>query len=75
MDKREIKNRIDYIIACVSDFANKYGLTYQQTYAYLRRHTAIDFLLDCYAAMHTQSIESSVADLQEYCYNRGGRIR
>lgn len=75
MNKREIKNRIDYIIACVSDFATRYNLSYQQAYAYLRRHTAIDFLLDCYSAMHIQSIENSVDDLQLYCYNRGGRIQ
>ena len=75
MDKREIKNRIDYIIACVSVFAEKYRLSNQQAYAYLCRYTAIDFLLNYYDVMHTQSIESSVEDIQLYCYNRGGRVR
>lgn len=74
MNKREARNRIDYIIACVSVFAERYGLSTRQAYAYLSRYTGIDFLIDCYGAMHTLSIEDSVSDLQLYCYNRGGRV-
>ncbi|MEE1207492.1 MAG: DUF3791 domain-containing protein [Muribaculaceae bacterium] len=50
MDKKEIFNRIEYVVACVGAFALKYGLSNSQAYAYLRRFTGIDFLLDCYAA-------------------------
>ena len=38
-----------------------------QAYAYLRRFTGIDFLLDCYAAEHTLSIDDVVSDLQVIC--------
>ena len=50
MDKKEIFNRIEYIVACVGAFAQQYNLSNMQAYAYLRRFTGIDFLLDCYAA-------------------------
>lgn len=74
MDKHELKNRIEYIVVCVSEFAKRFKLTNQQAYAYLRRFTGIDFLNDYYEVEHTQSIESAVDDLQKVCYNNGGRI-
>ena len=57
MDKKEIFNRIEYVVACAGAFAQRYNLSNMQAYAYLRRFTCIDFLLDCYAAEHTLSIE------------------
>ena len=57
MDKKEIFNRIEYVVTCVGAFAQRFNLSNMQVYAYLRRFTGIDFLLDCYAAEHTLSIE------------------
>lgn len=74
MDKKEIFDRIEYVVACVGAFALRFKLTNAQAYAYLRRFTGIDFLLDCYAAEHTLSIEDAVSDLQELCRRKGGRL-
>lgn len=74
MDKHELKNRIEYIVVCVSEFAKRFKLTNQQAYAYLRRFTGIDFLNKYYEVEHTQSFDSVVDDLQLFCYNRGGKI-
>ena len=49
MDKKEIFSRIEYIVTCVGAFAQRYDISNMQAYAYLRRFTGIDFLLDCYA--------------------------
>ena len=64
MDKKEIFDRIEYVVACVGAFAQRYNLSNSQAYAYLRRFTGIEFLLDCYAAEHTLSIDDAVSDLQ-----------
>ena len=64
MDKKEIFDRIEYVVACVGAFAQQYNLSNSQAYAYLRRFTGIEFLLDCYAAEHTLSIDDAVSDLQ-----------
>ncbi|MEZ3589829.1 MAG: DUF3791 domain-containing protein [Muribaculaceae bacterium] len=74
MNRKEIFDRIEYVITCVGAFAQKYNLSNPQAYAYLRRFTGIDFLLDCYAAEHTLSIDDAVSDLQALCYRMGGRI-
>ncbi|MBP3535769.1 MAG: DUF3791 domain-containing protein, partial [Muribaculaceae bacterium] len=49
-------------------------LSNAQAYAYLRRFTGIDFLIDCYEAEHTLSIDDAVSDLQAICRRNGGRI-
>lgn len=74
MDRTEIFNRIEYVVACVGAFAMRFNLSNQQAYAYLRRFSGIDFLLDCYAAEHTLSIDDAVGDLQLLCMRKGGRI-
>ncbi len=74
MDKHEIKNRVDYLIACVSVFAERFNLTTRQAYSYLRNFNGIELLIKHYDVMHTLSIENTVDDLQIACYNRGGRI-
>lgn len=74
MNKKEIFDKIEYVVACVGAFAQRYRLSNPQAYAYLRRYTGIDFLLDCYAAEHTLSIDDAVADLQHICMKQGGRI-
>ncbi|WP_349875297.1 DUF3791 domain-containing protein [Bacteroides cellulosilyticus] len=38
------------------------------------KRQGIDFLLDCYAAEHTLSIDDAVSDLQALCSRKGGRI-
>ncbi len=74
MEKKEIFNRIEYIVACVGAFASRFLLSNAQAYAYLRRFTGIDFLIDCYEAEHTLSIDDAVSDLQAICRRNGGRI-
>lgn len=74
MDKKDIFDRIEYVVACVGAFAQKHGLSNMQAYAYLRRFTGIDFLLDCYAAEHTLSIDDAVTDLTIICKREGGKI-
>lgn len=74
MDKHELKNKIEFIVVCVSEFAKRFKLSNRQAYAYLRRFTGIDFLDKYYEVEHTQSIENAVDDLQMLCYKNGGRI-
>ena len=74
MEKKEILNKIEYVICCVGAFASRFNLSNVKAYAHLRRFTGIDFLLDCYAAEHTLSIEDAVEDLIHICLQKGGQI-
>ena len=74
MNKKELVNRLEYIVCCVGAFAERFSLTNAQAYAYLRRFTGIDFLLECYEAEHTLSIDDAVEDLKYICLQKGGRL-
>lgn len=68
------RNIIEYVNCCVGAFAARFKLHPSQAYAYLRRFEGIDFLIDCYAAEHTLSIEDAVDDLVALCQKHGGRL-
>ena len=74
MNKNEITNKIEYVVCCVGAFAAKFSLTNAQAYAYLRRFSGIDFLIDCYAAEHTLSIDDAVNDLTAVCSKKRGKL-
>ena len=74
MGKKEIFNRLEYVVACVGEFGNRYGLSNPQAYAYLRRFSGIEFLLQHYGILHTLSIDDAVDDLQILCSRNGGKI-
>lgn len=67
-------NIIEYVNCCIGAFANRFRLSTVQAYAYMKRFKGIDFLIDCYAAEHTLSIEDSVEDVVQLCQKHGGRL-
>ena len=44
----ELKKKINYTVACVSEFATKHEMTQQAAFQFLYDHKAIAFLKDCY---------------------------
>ena len=52
----ELKKKINYTVACVSEFANKHEMTQQAAFQFLYEHKAIAFLKDCYEIEHTLSL-------------------
>ncbi|MCH5216946.1 MAG: DUF3791 domain-containing protein [Muribaculaceae bacterium] len=75
MDKRDLFNRIEYLATCISAFGEHFKLTNIEAYKYLKRYHGVDFLIDCYDAEHTLSIENAIEDLQTLCANNGGKIK
>ena len=70
----EIRDQLNYIVACVSEFADRHGLTLPDAYLYLRKHTGIQFLQDFYDVEHTLSFEEAVDDLTKVCARNGGAL-
>lgn len=74
MEQYASANIIEYIVSCVGEFATVNKLSNAQAYAYLNRFGAIDFLIDCYPAEHTLSIDDAMEDVKDICLRNGGRI-
>ena len=69
-----VKNKLEYIIAVVSEFAARFSLNPQQAYRYLDRFKGIDFVDRFYNVEHTQSFEDVVEDLALFCRKNGGQL-
>ena len=69
-----LKNKLEYIIAVVSEFAARFSLNPQQAYRYLDRFKGIDFVDKFYNVEHTQSFEDVVEDLALFCRKNGGQL-
>lgn len=67
-------DKIRYMNLCIVEFGKKFRIPTNIAFNYLRRYGALDFIDKCYEAEHLLSLESTVADLQEYCRKNGGTI-
>lgn len=70
----ELKNKAEYLIALISEFARAHRLTDSQAYRYLDRFRAIDFITRHYDVAHTQRFEDVVNDITAYCRRHGGAL-
>ncbi len=73
MDK-QTKNKVEYIIAVINDFASTHSLTSMQAYRYLERFKGLDFVDKFYEVEHTFSFEDVIEDLTAYCHRKGGAL-
>ncbi|WP_459189416.1 DUF3791 domain-containing protein [Parabacteroides sp. APC149_11_2_Y6] len=70
-----IKDKVEYMIALISEFAKAHSLTSSQAYRYLERYKAIDFIDKHYDIAHTQRFEDVISDITAYCRRFGGAIQ
>ncbi len=68
------KNKIDFLIALISEFANAYQLTTADAYAYIRKYGGVEFFEKHYDVLHTESFYWMTKDMAEYCRNHGGYL-
>jgi len=73
MDKA-LRNHINYYVLCINAFAEQKKLPPAEAFNYLDTFKGIDFLIDCYDAEHTLSLDDAVDDLTLVCRNNGGAI-
>jgi len=72
MTLEKTKDRIEYFVACVTEFSKSFGLDQQKSFDYLDEHRGLDFLMKCYEAEHTVSFADAVGDLRKVCRRNGG---
>lgn len=70
----DIRDIIEYLVWLVSEFAKRYGLTESQAYNYMSNFKGISFVYDCYASLHTLSIEDGIDDVAAVCRQNGGAL-
>ena len=71
---RTEKNKLEFMVALIAEFAATYRIKQKQAFNYLHRFKGIDFLEKHYDFMHTQSFEDVVEDLALICRRNGGQL-
>ena len=68
------KYEIPYINLIIRAFAERFQMTRQAAYAYLKKHQGLAFLIEFYDVEHLQDPEETVDDLIVMCKNNGGQL-
>lgn len=68
------KNKLEFSIALITEFANAYRIKQKQAFNYLNRFKGIEFLQKHYDTLHTQSFEDVIESLNMVCQRNGGKL-
>lgn len=68
------KNKIEYIVIFISEFARYYKLSLQESYHYLKKYNALLFLEDQYEIAHTMSYQYMIESMTAFCKRNGGNL-
>lgn len=69
-----MKDKIDYIVMLIAEFAKRNNMTQQQAYSYISKFKGIDLCDRHYGIMHTLSLDDNLDSLSSYCRKNGGTI-
>ncbi|MBP5716120.1 MAG: DUF3791 domain-containing protein [Bacteroidales bacterium] len=68
------QDKLEWILVFASEFGRHFGLTLKQSFNYLSRYKGIEFVDKHYGYCHTQSFQSMVSDIADYCHRKGGQL-
>lgn len=67
-------DKLEWTIIFVNEFGRRFGLNLKQAFNYLSRFKGIEFVDKHYDYCHTQSFQSMICDIAEYCHRKGGML-
>ena len=71
LDKRT-SDKVSFIAYIIPAFADAYKMNVQQAFFYLKKYGGLDFLMEHWWTLHTDSDFYAVKDLYEVCRENGG---
>ena len=74
MDKTDISDKVEYVIAAISEFGKRHGLSHVEAYRYPKRFQGMDMLDKFYDVMHTLSFKDVTDDLTGFCHRHDGAL-
>ena len=69
-----VADKVEYIIALVSEFGKAHSLTDSQAWRYIKRYGGVKLMDEHSGFMHTQSFTDMVADMTTYLNRQGGKL-
>ncbi|NDV66706.1 DUF3791 domain-containing protein [Bacteroides sp. 224] len=69
---KETSDKVAFMTFIITKFARAYKMNSQQAYLYLKKYGGIDYLDECWWALHTDNPFWAIRDLYEVCLSNGG---
>jgi hypothetical protein len=67
-----MQDKVGFIAHIIPEFAAQYKMGVPSAYQYLKKYGGLDFLNECWWALHTDSTFWAVRSLYKVCYQHGG---
>jgi len=71
---KETSDKVSFIAFIIGEFANTYRMNRQQAYLYLKQYGGLDYLYECWWALHTDNPIYAVFDMNRICEMNGGTL-
>lgn len=69
------KNIMDFLVALISEFAARFGMTQDRAFNYIADHKGLEYYFKHYNILHTLSFDDNVDGMIQVCLNNGGDLR
>lgn len=66
---------MDFLVALISEFAARFGITQDKAFNYIAEHKGLEFYFKHYNILHTLSFDDNVDGMIQVCLNHGGDLR
>ncbi|MDR3219012.1 MAG: DUF3791 domain-containing protein [Dysgonamonadaceae bacterium] len=72
---KQTSDKVSFITFIIPKFASGYKMNVQKAYIYLKQYGGIDFLNECWWALHTDNPYWAIRDMAQVCRNNGGYLK
>ncbi|MDR2887054.1 MAG: DUF3791 domain-containing protein [Bacteroidales bacterium] len=69
---RETQNKVNFMSFIIQKFANAYKMNGQDAYLYLKKYGGIDYIDECWWALHIDNPWWAIRDIYKVCRSNGG---
>jgi hypothetical protein len=69
---KEARNKIRFITFIIPEFARTYKMNKQDAYFYLKKYGGLDYIFECWWALHIDNPFWAVRDIYKVCRSNGG---
>ena len=71
---KNTSDKLSFISFIVPKFASGYKMGIQEAYFYLKEYGGMDYLNECWWALHTDNPVWAIRDMAQVCRNNGGYL-
>lgn len=67
-------HKIDFLVALISEFAERFHLSGDEAYRYINQYGGVEMFEANYDILHTLSFRDMVDGMAAFCHRKGGAL-